>query len=57
MREFDYIINRINMEMLQGEEDMFFGKNLNPSIKGFHKGYQKKDYHKPLIIPKNGGWN
>jgi len=42
MREFDYIIfNRINMEMLQGEEDMFFGKNLNPLLKDFIKGTER----------------
>ncbi len=35
------IFNRINMEMLQGEEDMFFGKNLNPLLKDFIKGTER----------------
>jgi|GEM_PF-6481916 len=42
MRSFDYLIfNRINMDMLQGEEDMFFGKNIYPLLKEFIKNSKK----------------
>ncbi len=42
MREFDYLIfSKINMDMLQGEEDMFFGKNIYPLLKDFIKNSKK----------------
>jgi len=42
MKKFDYLIfNKINMEMLQGEEDMFFGKNIYPLLKDFVKDSKK----------------
>jgi len=42
MKKFDYLIfNKINMEMLQGEEDMFFGKNIYPLLRDFVKDSKK----------------
>ena len=42
MRSFDYLIfQKINMDMLQGEEDMFFGKNIYPLLKDFIKNSKK----------------
>jgi hypothetical protein len=53
MREFDYLIfSKINMDMLQGEEDMFFGKNIYPLLKDFIKNSKKISTLYPKVNTK-----
>jgi hypothetical protein len=42
MREFDYVLfSRLNSEVEEGEEDMFFGKNTQKLLKDFIKESKK----------------
>ncbi|NOZ91142.1 MAG: hypothetical protein GXO60_07675 [Epsilonproteobacteria bacterium] len=48
MRKFDYLIfTKLNLEAQEGEEDMFFDKNIQSSLKDFIKDSKKVEFLYP----------